>query len=291
MKTFIEKYMRTVFNDFQENVSKETLCDLKEFTFKSGQLPDYTQEINQQLYLLRYFPAYLTEYKYLYKEIVKDTQLKSINVLSIGCGSFIDYYGLTFAIKSYNDPSSEIFVKYTGIDVIDWKYKNNFNNQNVTFVYDSIENLKFKKSDDTNVIIFPKSLSELPDEVLDNFVSNITSTEFSSERIYLISSIMNKLFTADEAKYKKIINALKNIGYTNKKYEAPQEIKNKKALVYFDSDFYYPDDVKEYLNTLSSKCIKYIENNKNCKSDCEDLNRSPILKTDNISFQVNLLER
>jgi len=290
MKTFIEDFMRTVFNDFQKNVNKEVLCDLKELSFKSGHLPDYTKEINQQLYLLRYFPAYLTEYKYLYKKIVKDTHLESINVLSIGCGSFIDFYGLIFAIKSFSVSSSDIPVKYTGIDVINWKYQDNFNNQDVSFLCDSIENFKFKKPDDTNVIIFPKSLSELSDDVLDSFVSNILGTKFSSKRIYLISSIMNKMFTADEAKCKKVINAFQDIGYLCENYEPPQEIIKKEAMLLFDHDFFYPDNVKEYLNTLSSKCIKYIENNKYCQTDCEKLNRSPILKTDNISFQVNLLE-
>jgi len=290
MKIFIEDFMCTVYNDFQKNVDNEVLCDLKGLSFKGGNLPDYTQEINQQLYLLRYFPAYLTEYKYLYKKIVRDTCLESINVLSVGCGSFIDFYGLLFAIESYADSSSDIPIKYIGIDVIDWKYKNNLNNQNVNFVCDSIENFKFNNPDDTNVLIFPKSLSELSDDVLDSFVSIISDTKFSSKRIYLISSIMNIMFTVDEAKYKKIINAFQNIGYTYENYERPQELV-KGALLHFDHDFYYPDDIKEYLNTLSRKCINYIENNKNCKSDCEDLDRSPILRTDNISFQVNLLER
>jgi hypothetical protein len=291
MKTFIDKFMSTVFNDFREKVNNEVLCDLKEFSFKSGRLPDYTQEKYQQIYLLRYFPAFLTEYKYLYKKIVNDTHLESINVLSIGCGSFIDFYGLIFAIKSYSVSSPDILVKYNGIDVIDWKYKDDFNYQKVSFVCDSIENFRLNNPDDTNVLIFPKSLSELSDSMLDSFITNVSSTEFISERIYVISSIMNKGFTADETKCKKIINAFQDIGYLCKNYEPPQEIKDKKALLYLDHDFYYPDEVKEYLTTLSSKCIKYIKNNENCQTDCKELDRWPILKTDNMSFQVNLLER
>jgi hypothetical protein len=293
MKTFIENFMCTVFNDFQKNVNKEALCDLKELNFKGGHLPDYTKEIIQQLYLLRYFPAYLTEYKYLYKKIIDDTHLESINVLSIGCGSFIDYYGLIFAIKSNRVSSFDIPVKYIGIDVINWKYKNNFNNQNVIFIYDSIENFKFNNqddTDDTNVLIFPKSLSELSDDLLDNFVSNISNTKFSSKRIYLISSIMNIGYNTDEDKYKKIIKAFQDIGYSCKNYEQPKAIKNNEALFHFDSDFYYPDDVKEYLTTLSSKCIKSILNKEDCQTNCKELDRWPILKTDNMSFQVNLLE-
>jgi hypothetical protein len=291
MKTYIDKFMCTVFNDFRENVNNEVLCNLKEFSFKNGHSPDYTQEKNQQLYLLRYFPAYLTEYKYLYKKIIEDTHLESINVLSIGCGSFIDFYGLIFAIKFYSVYLPYIPVKYIGIDVIDWKYKDDFSNQKVSFVCDSIENFRLNNPDDTNVLIFPKSLSELSDDVLDSFISNISITEFISKRIYVISSVMNKGFTADEVKCKKIINAFHDIGYLCKNYKSPQEIKDKEALCYFDCDFYYPDEVKEYLTTLSSKCIKYIENNENCQTNCKKLDRCPILKTNNISFQINLLER
>jgi hypothetical protein len=212
-------------------------------------------------------------------------------VLSIGCGSFIDFYALNFAIESYSLSSSDTPVKYIGIDVIDWKYKDVFDNQDVSFICGSIENFRFENAEDTNVLIFPKSLSELSDDALNSFISNISNTEFISDRIYVISSIMNKGFSADGDKNKKIITSFQNIGYLCKNYKPPQEIKEKESLLYFDHDFYYPDKVKKYLTTLSSKCTKYLENNENCQTDCEELNRYPILKTDNMSFQVNLLER
>ena len=55
-------------------------------------------EVITQLYILRYYPAYLCEYKYLYKKIISTKLLAKYNILSIGCGCCVDYHGAYLAL-------------------------------------------------------------------------------------------------------------------------------------------------------------------------------------------------
>ena len=278
--------MNIIFSDFQENVAKEPLCVLKSFSFDNGKLPNYTNLMHQQLFLLRYFPAYLCEYKYLYYEVVKEAKLSEYNVLSIGCGCFLDYHGLAFA-----SARSPLPIRYTGVDVISWGYNGIFSNSDIQFCQTKIEDFPFPELVDYNIIFFPKSISEISDKGLNTFLGNLRGVNFTSDYIYVISSTMDKGYRHDETKYKLIIEYFKNIGFSCKNYQPAQEIKDKRAFNKFDRHFYYPDDVKDYLGTLNEKCSEYIKNSKSCSNDCKEMSRSPILTTKYVSFLVNFLER
>ena len=90
MIVFAMEKLKEIFFDFLDNLEeKEYLCELKNFGFKGEVLPDYQNQFIQQYYLLKYFPAYLTEYYFLYNEIIKKNFLKdNYNILSIGCINF-----------------------------------------------------------------------------------------------------------------------------------------------------------------------------------------------------------
>ena len=60
MREFIGRVMDRVFNDFKDNLQQQdSMCGLNNVRFDGGNVPDYTDSIKIQLYLLRYFPAYL----------------------------------------------------------------------------------------------------------------------------------------------------------------------------------------------------------------------------------------
>jgi len=286
MEDFIKDKMSIIFSDFINNVEKEPLCDLKSFSFKDGKLPDYFNPKHQQLFLLRYFPAYLCEYKYLYEKIYNEAVLSDYNVLSIGCGCFLDYHGLTFA----SSKSSKL-IKYTGIDIIEWSYNNIFIDSNIEFHQKMIEDYQFPETVDYNIIFFPKSISEISDEGFNIFLENLKKINFSSNRIYIISSNRDSFFKYDEVRYNRIIDVFRYIGYNCNKIKPTQELKKKEAFCYFDKHFYYPDNVKNYLNTLHEKCSEFIKNNNSCYDNCGKLSRSPILTTNYISFLFNVMER
>ncbi|MCL2721802.1 MAG: hypothetical protein FWD47_10760 [Treponema sp.] len=285
MEEFIKSKMNIVFSDFLNFAGKERLCELKDFNYCERKFPIYNNIKHQQLYLLRYFPAYLSEYKYLYQKITNEAKLTEYNVLSIGCGCFLDYHGLVFALSQSSKP-----IKYTGIDIIEWNYNHLFLDQNIQFSQIKIEDYEFPLSTDHNIIFFPKSLSEIPDDGLNVLLGNLQKINFTSDYIYLVSSTMDKGFVHDEGKYKRIISAFENISFYCNSYQPTQELK-KKAFLHFDNDFYYPDSVKNYLNSLHEKCVEYTTNNKNCKDDCINITRSPILTTNHVSFIINILER
>ena len=103
---------------------------------------------------------------------------------------------------------------------------------------------------------------------------------------------MSKGFQYEEIRYKKVIEVFKQLGFENKTYIPTQEIKNKGWIGFLVTGFNYPDEIKSFIESLASKCKKFITNKRNCEPSCqEQLNKSPILNTKHISFQINLLER
>jgi hypothetical protein len=66
--------------------------------------------------VLGYLPAYLAEYRLIYGDILARGFLpKPLNVLSIGCGCGVDYWGLHFAARD-DHASYSPGLRYTGLD-------------------------------------------------------------------------------------------------------------------------------------------------------------------------------
>lgn len=287
MEQTIENTLKQVESDLKSTIEGATLCDLKTIRFDQDYNPDYSKPEIQQLYLLRYYPAYLAEYVYLYKEALKTCNLKNLSVLSIGCGNSVDYDA---AVIVHNDDISKI--SYLGVDLIDWGYKNSNGNPKFITTIADIKDFDLPPKNDFNVIIFPKSLSEFSEESFKGLLQNISHSEFTEEKILLISSSMDKGFAYDESRYKRVMQVLIEKGYENKKYNSTREVKNKGWIGYLVDGFHYPDDIKTYIECLATKCINFIKNQKNCDPSCkQQLNKSPILNAKHISFLINLLER
>jgi hypothetical protein len=287
MKVMIDTKMHKIYKDFSKEISDLCLCELKTIRFDNKSKPDYSQKIVQQLYLLRYFPAYLCEYKYLYEKVIFTNKIDHFNILSVGCGCCIDYYSAFLALGSKVD-----CLTYWGIDAIDWAYRDSLDNSNFHFVLNNICNARFSDKPKFNLIFFPKSLSEITDDDFNLFLKKIAKPHFISNRIFLISSIMNKGYTYDSTRYNEVADVLRAKSFICSNFKSAQEIKIKGGLKRLDSDFDYPDDIKLAIITLNEHCKGYKENGKNCKDDCiTQLNRWPILTSTYLSFQLNLFER
>ncbi len=147
-------------------------------------------------YLLKYGFAYTYLYKSLYNKIFElmDDDEKA-DVLSIGCGAKIDMAGLKLALLETNREKAA----YYGIDLNDWTDNNNTNfcmfpDQGC---FDAVNIVDFlERENDTynsinsNIIIFPYSMSELVDagvpweSVLNNLPGRLTS-----DKIYIAANI------------------------------------------------------------------------------------------------------
>jgi hypothetical protein len=283
MREMISGTISKIKEDFIDEIKNANFCSLKTIRFDQDDYPDYTDKKIQLLYLLRYYPAYLCEYKYLYDKVIKKSKLDNLSILSIGCGCCVDYHGAYLANeRDYNN------ITYCGIDRIEWEYADSFGNKKFEVINEDINNIKLPDKNDYNIIIFPKSISEFNDKSFNNFISALSKTTFTQETVVLISSSMDKGFEHDEERYKKVAEVLEKNGYFCRKYEATCEISGKNGLKKLDNDFNYPNDIKEFITSLSTRCPKYIANKKNCKEDCStQLDKWPILSSKYISFIIN----
>ena len=157
----IKNYISMIYDDFREYMDQNVnLCMLKTLNYQAGQKPDYSDIHIQQLYLLRYVFSYAFEYKSMFDTLFAREKFKdSIEVASIGCGNMIDYWGLVEALGEIG--SGECYIKYRGIDTIDWNYKIEarekdevkFTKVNAATIFQKTSTLI------SNVYIFPKSQS------------------------------------------------------------------------------------------------------------------------------------
>ena len=233
MGSFLNQSLQRIYDDFTSAINLKSPLEnqkcLLYFTFVKGD-PDeikYSKKEHQQLYLLRYFYAYLIEYWYLYSKI----SLKSYSIFSIGCGCFIDLYGF-LCIKD-----CKTAYEYYGIDCEDWPYKDLLSNPYMhgKFEKKSLSTclVDFQKQglDETlgkiNVFVFPKTIEYMEDD--DKGIHDISAlaqciekTFFASSKIYLILNGMDSNFKDDEDRLDILRKSFMAIGYNSieTKYES-----------------------------------------------------------------------
>lgn len=285
----IETKMSEIYKDFLENLNIEhCFCMLHDMNYANNHLPDYHQPLIQQHYLLRYFPAYLFEYKQIYSQILENNYIDlPFKVLSVGTGCGLDYYGLELALKDFNMSVVEN-VYYTGVDKVDWLYRDTLENDNCEFINLDITEENSLPRDDANIIIFPKSIGEFSHEGFQNVLECFRETSFTEERICIVSSMRDTYFQMDMARFQRIIELLtkqKNYRTIDSDVDYCQYYND--AITTIDQNFIYPDEIKEFLCTLHSKCNGYERNTFECDSACPPLiNRSPILRAGHIKYQI-----
>lgn len=292
----ITDYLELIYTDFKNEIDGgRYLCDLKDLTFESNHLPDYSNIQIQRLYLLRYAFSYCFEYSHIYaKALARLDNPDNVAVVSIGCGNFLDYWAL---VKAVEKKKKDCNIRYVGIDEIDWNYKVEkreqdeiyFKEGNVVKFFE--ENEKFI----SDIYFFPKSISEFGKEEMKIIVDNFKSKPIIKDKIILCFSIRANEYSRDRdmSKTKQIVKALEENGYmqSNEK-NVSWFFSENKGIISVDSAYRYPQDAYDYVISLNEKCDKYIEMGANCKSECERyLNRKPTTKTGNITYQIIELER
>lgn len=298
MKEFIELKMREIFEEFKQDIKNmTTLCELKEFKFNSVNVPDYNKDVIQRYYLLRYLPAYLLEYYIIYWNIFNMNFIRNnLNVLSIGAGCGIDFWGLRFAA---NYTQREINLKYTGLDIVDWLYWDNMGCETCWYLNDDIRKMKVLCSEEYNIIIFPKSIGELDSDTFINLKNVFANTNFTQDKIIVASSIRKSRLAFDMDRFKEILNIFEtchNFDCLDSKelyfYYEKDRFGNYPKLEHIFGGFTYPEDIRDFMINLNKNCKTYINNGfKSCKFDCTDINRYPITRASQIEFQIMRLER
>ena len=288
MMQFIRNKMNAIYSDFSIEIAKrDTLCDLKNVTFEGQNIPNYANPTHQQFYLLKYFPAYLVEYYKIYSQIIEQKFLEiPWNVLSIGFGCGIDYYGLYFAVKGkrLNFNNSVI---YSGVDIIDWNYKDTLGNKHTRFLVQDISDWHHLDSK-YNVIIFPKSIGEFSHTTFGRLEKILKESSFDNKKICLINSLREQRINFDIERFRRLSEILTKVhGYSAMDDVGQVQDFGSKGIRSICYDFVYPDGIKDFVTALLHQCQGYAKNQETPhRKDCKCLNRSPILKTDHIRYQV-----
>lgn len=206
----LQNKLRECQADFVEtyNQAKEVDADIS-VIFPQYQNPEaianirYDNEHTDNYYLCHFGAAYAFEYALAYELILRDKldcfsryEYPVINpsILSLGCGSMIDRWSMEYAIAKIRSLGMEVeehengcfeLEGYKGVDLVDWPVKiaeGDFEQNDILNEFGTGKRIS------SNIIMFPKILNELPEQVIDELVRRIGETGFPEDEYYICFS-------------------------------------------------------------------------------------------------------
>ena len=282
MQSFLDNFLHSAFRCFRHHQNgKQRLCELRDLDFQAGHSPDYSNPWVQSLYLMRYFYAYFTDYYYLYRKIIPWLSNATPKVISIGCGCGVDGAALCFASSPIGN------FQYNGYDIVNWDLDVRsflpLYSAQINLYKADITTTTFPKS---NVLMFPKSLSDIDNDIFSAFVHRI-SPVFLENRVVILSSIMNDGNEYDVAKMEGIVSQMQAIGYDLKVGSTDSiPFADPGACCNHIDNAKFPDKIKDFIATLDDQCSIHDENCQACT-----VARNPILTTHLSRFQGLGFER
>lgn len=280
IQAFISVFVQNVFDDFKQK--EEQWCALQNFDLHTT---SYEDELNQEYYLLKYFPAYFTEYYHALNRFFSIYKKNTLKVISIGCGAGIDFYALQLYITTNG---LNIELDYTCIDIIDWNYKPNENNFN--FIHADINDIEDNIFNDVDLIIFPKILTELDRNTIEHII-NLIETSYLNKEIYFLNSYItddshdNQRIDGIE-QFKIICNKLQENGFkidNNVNCTTYTHFKEHQGLRAIYEFFIYPQEILDILSELEKNC-NYAQESIEC-NQC-NIGTFPMMNTKYISYLV-----
>lgn len=293
----ITTYLTKIYEDLKTYIDSDVyLCKFKALNFEAGMVPNY-EDINiQQLYLLRYAFAYAFEYSKMYLDVLSQMEgTNHISVVSIGCGTMIDYWALTYALEKNKMMNSSI--EYVGIDKVDWNYKfpKRLNDQVYYLIGDAKDILKNNGDFFPDVYFFPKSISEFSENQINILANSFSLNNIHKNKFFVCISLRDAEGSTnrDVQKTKCIIEAIGKNGFkTTWPYNQFTYYEGYNGITLSDRSFQYPSDALQFVKNLYMECANYKIEDSNCEADCQKyLSRSPILTVKHIRYQVIMFER
>ena len=217
-KMYMERFIGENYNELSCAIddlnNKNTgLCCLRNVNFNCGGIPDYSDPAQRSLYLLRYGPSYITEYRAAYEEIFRFNHVirGDIKVLSIGCGSFLDKASAHYAMKRYAN-FNKFDLIYYGVDIKNWG-RDFFPFEKHIFINKGIARVELSEiREPIDIIIFPKSLPEIDPESLEACLSKLSEHNFEN-KVCIINSNRESKSDFNKA-HDFMVSLSEKIGYT-----------------------------------------------------------------------------
>lgn len=298
----IEEYLQDVADDFCAFLEeRHQLCDLKRLHFDQGLFPDYSETHIQQLYLLRYAYSYAFEYYVIFKRLISiyssihSSIRDRLRISSIGCGNGMDYWALVNALEDTGLRNCS--VDYRGNDIVEWNYRiDPRENDIVNFLQKDIkEYLDVVRHFNSDVYIFPKSISEFDDTTFRSILNAFQFKKIETEEIGLIVSMRSNeenlrydMGRVDGVKWAIVANGFEVVFDTNEERLACDTY-----IARIDGRFIYPDKaLRQTIPMINTRCSHYLQFGENCSDECGPrLTRKPILKTSFIRYRIVIFRR
>jgi len=283
----MKKFLQDIYQEFK--AEQDYWCNIvksqfSNSTYRKYENKQYGKKYIEQYYLLKYAPLYFEEYYEMYYKFLNLYKKYNINILSIGVGAGLDFWGLTEAVVHLD---KDINVDYMGIDLVDWHYRFD----GIRFLQKSLENITYDDFNNftygqVNVIIFPKSIIEIDESLIKKFanflIKSLQNKSFENIDIwFLISYIKKGIKINGLGKFKIIYKAFLENGYKLKYGDID------KVEFSMDKDFkiIYPIDYKngwmqDIKNHCNSKC-NYLQIQK-----CNLVDQYPMLYKKHIAYGI-----
>ena len=121
-------YLKNVYEELKSYMKSLSEDQRKEFVknihkmFEEG-TADYSSRYKTAFYILKYARAYGFQFSRAYADIIADMGYPAgVSATSIGCGTGIDYWGLSYAVRDlYGGENFDL--EYTGIDPQVWPFR------------------------------------------------------------------------------------------------------------------------------------------------------------------------
>lgn len=275
-------FIEDVVNSFHKQITaRKNLCATCR---TEHNLEFYRQHAYQELYALRYLPAYYFEYcvlaNLLYRRVQGDYD--SLNIASLGCGLSPDYY-------AFKDNLKTIDFSYLGYDATQWSTQKHMPEagKNLNFIFKSVQAITPEELKGIDVYVFPKSIGDIRSSgknVLEDFAGKVVST--TKSRLFFLISYVSAGFDSpvDTSDFQVIHKKLVESGFQTEDDPKSSFISHDNitktrplGLRKINKGFLYPND-------------KFISCNEHKKEDaiCKScmVPRKPILYNSYMSFQL-----
>lgn len=315
----IMDYLDRIHSRFLDCLKEgQPLCRMRKLSYTLRKFPsfeDYSDADFQRYYLLRYGYAYAFEYKKIYELLLEPWQAAAdccnlngqISVTSIGCGAMLDYWALARVLE--ND-CPRMPVSYEGIDLVNWEEScrvRAVKGDHVRFFQeDAIRFLQDKKSLDSHIYFFPKSISEFSTEDFQTlcglFRDRLLYTHISG-CFHVVVSLREHEKSA-ETDYQRAMELKRAIlnNRAGREYELVDErtksscktLDPDSKIWELDGEFPRPSGIIDTVTGLYRFCSEFQSGRSSCgdTENCmEDLSRHPILSGRYAHFVILTFKR
>ena len=180
-------------------IHSERVERIKRLSFGDDHHPDcYADEDAIAYYTLRFEMGYAFEYYHMYRDLLSlwakhiaqysSSDSSTFTVVSVGAGQGLDLWGLTYAYARAREEHARLpQVSWTGVDMEEWPDRiiDSSSDNRIRYVSARIEDYLPTLKHMPSVLVFPKSLCELPDATISKISNWIRTVDFDGPLHYI----------------------------------------------------------------------------------------------------------